>query len=149
MPIYNYNTPGLGNTASYQVSGKPFATGNISPVNGVVEIVFPAVTSWVLVKNAGATAISVGFSEAGLIDSNNLIKIDRAPGPGYEVLGPLDLKLTRLYLSGSRSDTKSMHVLAGLTGIPIKQLDNVTGTVAQYGAAGILGPNWSGSAGVG
>ena len=37
MSTYNY-TPGLGNAACYQVSGKPWATASISPVNGVIEI---------------------------------------------------------------------------------------------------------------
>jgi hypothetical protein len=149
MSTYNY-TPGLGNAASYQVSGKPYATASISPIDGVVEISFPAVTGWVLVKNAGASAVSVGFSSGGITESNNFITVDAAnAGAGTGSLGPLDLKLTRLYLSGSRNDTKSIHVVAGLTGIPLGQLDTVSGSVVQLGGAGIQGPNWSGSAGVG
>ena len=63
--------------------------------------------------------------------------------------GPVDLKLTRLYLSGSRTDDKSIFVAAGLTSIPPGQLDTATGSPVQLGGAGIQGPNWSGSAGVG
>jgi len=149
MSTYNY-TPGLGNAASYQVSGKPFATASISPINGVVEITFPAVTGWVMVKNGGTGDVKVGFSSAGILVSNNFITVDGySAGAGTGSLGPMDLKLTRLYLSGSRNDSKSIHVVAGLTGIPLGNLDTVSGSVVQLGGNGIQGVNWSGSAGVG
>jgi len=149
MSTYNY-APGLGNAASYQVSGKPFATASISPVNGVVEINFPAVTNWVMVKNTGASSVSVGFSSAGILATNNFITVDGASaGAGTGSLGPMDLKLTRLYLSGSRNDSKNIHVVAGLTGIPLGQLDTASGSAVQLGGNGIQGPSWSGSAGVG
>ncbi len=63
--------------------------------------------------------------------------------------GPVDLKVTRLYISGSRADQFSLHVAAGLTSIPVEQLDYASGSVVQLGGRGIQGPNWSGSAGVG
>jgi hypothetical protein len=148
MSTYNY-TPGLGNAASYQVSGKPFVTGNISPIVGTVQIDFPAVTSWVMVKNIGSEPAFVGFSSAGVTDGvgeNNFWEIESNSGS----LGPIDLKLTQIFVSGSAGeDSKSIFVMAGLTGIPLGQLDYVSGSVVQLGGAGIQGPNWSGSAGVG
>tara|TARA_R110002051_G_scaffold158260_1_gene229661 strand:+ start:943 stop:1407 length:465 start_codon:yes stop_codon:yes gene_type:complete len=154
MSTYNY-TPGLGNAASYQVSGKPFVTGAISPVNGTVRIDFPAVTRWVMVRNTGAASAFVGFSEAGVdnaIGADNFFwEIDPRPGPAAEgrPLGPVDLKLTQLFVSGSRVDSQSIFVMAGLTGIPNGNLNTVSGSIVQLGGAGIQGPNWSGSAGVG
>jgi hypothetical protein len=146
MSTYNY-TPGLGNAASYQVAGKPFATGSISPLAGPVEINFPAVTSWVTVKNIGTQPIFVGFSDGGVRDggTNNSYVIDPRSGS----FGPVDLKLTQLFLSGSRLDNNSMFVMAGLTSIPIEQLNYASGSVVQLGGRGIQGSNWSGSAGVG
>ncbi len=147
MSTYNY-TPGLGSAASYQVSGKPFVTGNISPILGTVQIDFPAVTSWVMVKNIGEGPAFVGFSSAGVTDGvgeNNFWELESSSGS----LGPIDLKLTQIFLSGSRNDDKSLFVIAGLTSIPLGQLDYASGSVVQLGGRGIQGPNWSGSAGVG
>jgi len=145
---YNY-LPGLGSVGSFQVSGKPFATGAISPVDGVIQINFPAVTSWVMVRNIGDEPAYVGFSEAGVADDvgadNFFWELDASSGS----LGPVDLKVTQLFLSGSRLDSESLSVLAGLTGIIPGQLDLVSGSATLMGGVGIVGPNWSGSAGVG
>ena len=160
MSTYNY-TPGLGNAASYQVAGKPFVTGAISPVNGTVQINFPSVTSWVMVRNTGANTVFVGFSNAGVNDDiitsagadvgNFYWEVEPNPGPAAEgrPLGPVDLKLTQLFVSGSKADSKSIFVMAGLTGIPLGNLDTASGSMVQLGGRGIRGPNWSGSAGVG
>jgi len=152
MSTYNY-TPGLGNAASYQVSGKPFVTGAISPVNGTVQIDFPAVTRWVMVRNIGAASVFIGFSEAGVdnaIGADNFYwEVDPTSPDRAGIFGPVDLKLTQLFVSGSRVDSKSLFVMAGLTGIPNGNLNTVSGSIVQLGGAGIQGPNWSGSAGVG
>ena len=50
---------GLHNVGSYQVSGKPYATGSIdcrTGVTGVAEIAFPSVTSWVSISNLDSAA---------------------------------------------------------------------------------------------
>ena len=49
---FNYQA-GLGNAASYQVSGIPWVSGNIDAVTGgdSAEISFPSVTQWVVVSN--------------------------------------------------------------------------------------------------
>ena len=144
MSTYNY-TPGLGSAASYQVSGKPWLSASISPIDGVIEIKFPAVTSWVSVRNMGGSLAIVGFSQAGILLESHGWALDAISG----TFGPVDLKVTRIYLSGSRQDPNSLFVAAGLTSIPVEQLDYASGSVVQLGGAGIQGPNWSGSAGVG
>jgi hypothetical protein len=144
MSTYNY-TPGLGSAASYQVSGKPWLSASISPIDGVIELKFPAVTSWVSVRNMGGEMAVVGFSKAGILSEQNGWPLDAISG----TFGPVDLKVTRLYISGSRADQFSLHVAAGLTSIPVEQLDYASGSVVQLGGRGIQGPNWSGSAGVG
>ena len=98
MSTYNY-TPGLGSTASYQVSGKPWLSASISPIDGVIELKFPAVTSWVSVRNMGGSLAIVGFSEAGILLESHGYPLDALSG----TFGPVDLKVTRLYVSGSRN----------------------------------------------
>ena len=66
---FNYQA-GLGNAASYQVSGIPWVSGNIDAVTGgdSAEISFPSVTQWVVVSNntsiVGQTC-RVAFSKQG------------------------------------------------------------------------------------
>ena len=46
MALYSPHASGLGNSAAYQVSGKPYASTGTAPVNSgdPTEIVFPTVT---------------------------------------------------------------------------------------------------------
>ena len=155
MSTYNY-TPGLGNAASYQSSGKPFTTGSIQGANGaVVEITFPAVTSWVQVTKAGGGFCNVAWSAAGLnsgnTGTNNFFQLSSsATSLSNTESRVLEVKVTRIYLSGSTDiGAAGVGINAGLTGIPPGQLDTVSGSVVQLGGNGIQGVNWSGSAGVG
>jgi hypothetical protein len=136
--------PGLNNVGSYQVSGRPYATGSCeAPASGSVSLVvrFPAVTKWVQIEpRAGATPVDgrllrVGFSENGLHNK----------GPGYNfrvhqsssLRGPLDLKISELWFMSEDATAYEFDVLVGLTGIQ-------KGSVYTD-----EGPNWSGSVGVG
>ena len=68
--------------------------------------------------------------------SNNYFtvgKADLAGGHGMTDTGPLELKVSRIWLSGSNN----VDVVAGLTGIPPERTNTSTGA------------NWSGSDGVG
>ena len=50
MSVFNYKSAGLGSVGSYQVSGKPFATGSLTaPASGStpIKVEFPTVTRWV------------------------------------------------------------------------------------------------------
>ncbi len=156
MASYNY-TPGLGNAASYQASGKPFTTGSIRGAYGaVVEVVFPAVTSWVQINKPSGGFMNIAWSAAGLnsggTGTNNFFQLSSSvtaeAGTQSRVL---EVKVTRIYLSGAAGPGAPIGVSinAGLTGIPPEQLDKVSGSVVQLGGNGIQGPNWSGSAGVG
>ena len=148
MSIYNQGPPGLGHVASYQVSGKPFVSGGIDVslyTNGPLEITFPSVTRWIIVRNssrgvsdnskrvfvaASANGITTGeyfivndnYTDNGNPPSDNFNRQSRTPR--------LELKLTKLYLSGAADN---VDVIAGLTGIPTSTITN----------------NWSGSEGVG
>lgn len=134
MAIFNYGSPGLGNVGSYQVSGKPFLSGGIdvgAAAGDLVTIEFPSVTRWIIVTNHDtANDIQVAFSEAGFT-SNNYFTVSQDNNDYTNTMTQrLELKVTKLYLSGAASN---VDVIAGLTGI----------------ASGSIPDNWSGTPGVG
>ena len=124
--------PGIGNAASYQVSGIPWVSSSLAvPVSGAttLEISFPQVTKSVIVKNVstGSVQMRVGFSDNGVKTSNNFFIL--SGGESFAA----DLKVTRLYLMSNNGTALTASVIAGLTNIPATELTN----------------NWSGSLGVG
>jgi len=148
FPNYRYDT-GIGNVGSYQVAGKPFASGAINTLqnqatNKALKVSFPSVTRWIYVINHDNTRpCEVGFSEIGL-DGENFFKI----GPAYtgssgapEAFGVsqnsvrLELKVSEIWLTGSTD----IDIVAGLTGISNARISNISPS----------GSSWSGSIGVG
>ena len=124
--------PGIGNAASYQVSGIPWVSSSlVVPASGstVLEISFPQITKSLIVKNSstGSVNMRVGFSANGVKNSNNYFIL--SGGESFAA----DLKITRVYLMSNDATVLTGSVIAGLTNIP----------------AGELTSNWSGSAGVG
>ena len=139
MANFQYKA-GLHNVGSYQVSGKPFATGSIDCLDDTrdpVRVKFPSVTSWVVVTNSDSGTASpqlrVGFSENGVTghDDNSFLEVS-----GGVTSPRLELKLSELWLSGS----VNCSVMAGLTFIGIDAVNN--SAISPNGA------NWSGSTGV-
>ena len=158
MSIYNQGPPGLGHVGSYQVSGKPFVSGGIDVslyTNGPLEITFPSVTRWIIVRNSSrgvsdnskrvyVAASANGFEnvfepvpapqKSGsyfVVNDNYTDNSNPTPNYNRQARTPrLELKLTKLYLSGAADN---VDIIAGLTGIPTSTITN----------------NWSGSEGVG
>jgi hypothetical protein len=144
MSHAGYYSAGLGNAPSYQVSGAPFVSGTIdaSAAKGPAQINFPSVTRWVMVVNHDqSNACRVGFSQNGVnrkgpSPQGNYIVLPAAPANGSpSILGPLELKVTQLWLSGS----SNVDVAAGLTFIKTTNIDSIS--------VSPNGKNWSGSAG--
>lgn len=137
---FNYSQAGLGNVASYQVSGRPFATGSLTaPAVGSdpVRVIFPSVTRWVKVvpiTGSSATHLRIGFSENG-VKGSNYFRYLAGNNFNHEHSSPepLELKVTELYFCSDSSATIEFDVVAGLTGIN----------------RDFLRTNWSGSIGVG
>ncbi len=129
MASYNYK-PGLGNGASYEVSGVPYAKGAVNAMaDGGAVVRFPRVTRWVVIaNNPGGGNLKVGFSQDGVTTGNAFIEI-----PNQSVSPRLELKVTEIWLSGSTN----CGVMAGLTGIETTAIDNI--------AVSPSGSNWSGS----
>jgi len=129
MATYNYK-PGLGNAASFQVSGKPYVKGGLNAASTPI-LGFPSVTSWIVVTNQGPNDCRVGFSAFGVADANYLTVPSGTMSPRLEV------KVTELYLTTPGAAT--VDVIAGLTYITNDQIDNFSISPS--------GSNWSGSAG--
>jgi|TARA_A100001011_G_C14311303_1_gene845714 hypothetical protein len=140
MP-YTPQPPGLGQVGAYQVSGKPFVSGNIDLsvyTEGPIEINFPSVTRWIIVRNRGVSAdnskiIKVAGSANGFITGEYFRVSDDYNGSGARrnaTTPRMELKMTKIYLTGS---SDKVDVIAGLTGVPTESIRD----------------NWSGSAGIG
>jgi hypothetical protein len=115
----------------------PFATGSIQAHGaGGASVSFDRVTSWVMVENDSAENLRVGFSSNGILGLNENWYYTMRPSSS---LGPLDLKVTQLHLSGGAATGTS--VMAGLTFISSTAINNNTTSIS--------GTNWSGSNGVG
>ena len=131
--------PGLNHVGAYQVSGQPYATASINckgAYEGGFEVKFPYVTRWFQVVNKDLNNdCRVGFSSFGVVGDNyfTVAKGD-ADASGYGISsGIMELKVSSIFISGSLD----VDVVAGLTKI-------LTGSTTTS-----VGPNWSGSAGVG
>ena len=139
MSNFNYKS-GIGHTAPYQVSGKPFASGNLTApaVTGdPIKVEFPSVTRWVKVipvTGSAATHLRIGFSENG-VKGSNFFRYLAGNNFNHEQAGPepLELKVKELWFIGDNGETVNFDVVAGLTTIP----------------SGTIPTNWSGSMGVG
>jgi len=126
---------GLGTTAAYQVSGKPFASGSIDATGASpTKISFPSVTRWVVVQNHDATNdLICAFSQNGLPSAGgtNFFTIEDVGSTSIATVHSqrLELKVTEMWFEGSAD----FDVIAGLTGISVNEILH----------------NWSGSSGVG
>lgn len=118
---------GPNNPAEYMVSGLPYVTSSTKlPASVVTEILFPMVTSWLLVRNHTATStLRFGFTRASLHPSNpvhNHMQLHQ----DEQFQG--DVRCKALYLSASLG-TPSFTVMAGLTSIQPKQFPILTSSL--------------------
>jgi|TARA_Y100000310_G_scaffold130308_1_gene129491 hypothetical protein len=145
MAAFKYHV-GLQNVGSYQVSGRPWASGSINcraNALGIAQLDFPNVTSFVVISNLDSADnnLRVGFSSGGVAGltgpalENRYLELPPTTGSGPV---RLELKVTQLFLSGS----DNCSVIAGLTGIP-------PNTINEVKANSPSGSNWSGSSGIG
>ena len=117
---------GLNHTPAYQVSGQPFAKGNINATTATL-VDFPYVTRWVAVSNPTSDDLKVGFSSAG-VDGTNYFTVHAGTTSPR-----LELKVGQLWLKGANG----VDVVAGLTSIPTSRVETDDGA------------SWKGSVGVG
>lgn len=114
---YNFKyKAGINNVTSYQVSGFPFVSGNLTlPLSSSapLRIDFPSVSSEIVFTNHGNYHARVGFSAAGITTGTNYYLVE--PSGSLQ----LKVKATSLFLcSNAPSNTiSSCTVAASLTGI--------------------------------
>lgn len=132
-----YQSPGLGNVGSYQMSARPYLTSSLTvPANAdtPLEISFETVSRFVVITNTlpgSATSVPIrfGFSSNGVKGTVNNNYGILNNGESFEA----EFRVTKVYLLSDTVNQASASVIAGLSGI-----DNMR-----------LVDNWSGSAGVG
>lgn len=111
-----WNAPGVNHVPEYLVSGAPWVTSSLD-VTGVRRLEFPNVTRFFKVSNTGASAVSVGFTSAG-VDETHGFTVQTGTVEHFE------LRIREIFLSGSGG---TVDVLGGLTAIPIKNYQPLTG----------------------
>jgi hypothetical protein len=136
MSVFKY-TAGLQNVGSYQVSGKPFASGSLDATNSM-SVEFPYVTQWITIVNHDSNHLRVGFSENG-VEGTNYFRCGPQAGNENSQNLTISVKTTELWFTGSTD----FDIVAGLTNIPVERINNLSGS------DDIIGNNWSGSVGVG
>lgn len=126
----NYPTQGEGYVSAYQISSTPYVTSSTLALGQTKEINFGYVTKFLIVKNTGAstTAMAVSFTENGLksTTSNYFIL------SGSESFGA-DVRVSKVFLSGSVGATTTFTVIGGLTMIPEKNMLPLTGSNGYTG----------------
>jgi len=156
MPANSWKlAPGLNNVGSYQVSGRPFASGScLAAVTGSSLVVrFPAVTKWFQIEphSGSFQSMRVAFSENGLHDKGNAhFRIHASSS----FCRSMDMKVSELWFMSEDSATFTFDLIAGLTNIPAAYTSTATsasvnGLTTINGVVEAGGPNWSGSVGVG
>ena len=136
----SYYKVGLHNVGSYQVSGKPYVSGGLD-ATAAISLSFPMVSRWVQVHNSGSANLKLGFSARGVHASGGNSGENYILVKQNTTLGPLELKLTEIHLSGGVAG--GVSILAGLTGVGTDSIDNSSASPSSPYI------NWSGSAGVG
>ena len=136
MSTFKY-TMGLNHVPSYQASSRPYLTSSLTvPASGStpMQVSFDSVSRFVIITNTlggGSTNVPLrfGFSENGVkgIPENNYAILNN--GESFEA----EFKVTSIYLMSNNVNECSASVVAGLTGIGWRHLEN----------------NWTGSSGVG
>ena len=132
MPTYGVSSSyvrqaGIGNAASYQVSGRPFLTGNLDIDNGVEDkIVFPAVTKRIVIQNMADVDLRVHFATTHSTSVNGtscfftlLTTKDKLD---------IDVKCTEIYISNPTANNGKYELYAELTGISPEQMFELTGS---------------------
>lgn len=121
----NHPVQSEGYVSAYQISATPYVTSSTVSLGSTREIVFPLVTRFINIKNTSTSTntIAVAFTRAGLTPSNS----------NYFILSGSEsfsgeLRMDRIFISGSSGAVNSFSLLAGLTFIPSRMLTPITGS---------------------
>ncbi len=114
--LNNPFNPGEYHVPSYQLSAVPWVTSSQIALGAITELDFLNVTRFLVVKNTAVTGsgtqLAVGFTRNGFnaYNSNYFILRD---GESFAA----DLRVDRVFLSGSAGASMGFTVIAGLTDV--------------------------------
>jgi hypothetical protein len=143
MALYSPYASGLGNSAAYQVAGKPFMTGSFVGNGGEVRVQFPTVAKSIIIVNTGsagnADALKLSLVstsdglQGGAIGGLHLMPVF-ASNTNYDQSActvKLEGKFKEIYVSDGTTSQTSMggfYLYAELTGIPSADMYELTGS---------------------
>jgi len=119
---FEYPSPGLNNVGSYQISGIPFVTGNLTaPSSSATPIVvaFPTVTQRFWVHNGDTSKkLRVGFSANGVKGTNYFV-VEGDTSNNTSQVQEFRVRCDKIYLLGddSGANTTKISIMGELTGI--------------------------------
>jgi hypothetical protein len=132
--------PGPMAVPEYQLSGVPFITGSAEAeldATTPVRVSFPYVTSRLVIQSSGSNPVWVGFSENGVkgIDSGETHRFQlQEPNVQQDTstnaLSRIEIpaRCTEVWLMAVQG-TAGFQVLATLTGIPVVNMNTLTGSL--------------------
>ena len=150
--VYSPRASGIGNTAAYQVSGRPYVTGSVvengngaTPATSQFKISFPNVTRTIRIVNTGSSPLRLHFADItvspALHNERNYFVIPSdlvhcgSGSDGNFLSGSsrnspfvMDIKCTDLYVSSTGNGQSGFQVLAELTHIPAYDMYPLSGS---------------------
>jgi len=153
---YSPRSSGIGNSAAYQVAGRPYLTGSIvengdgSQANSQQKVNFRSITRSIQIVNTGSSAILLHFDDRiaapALISEHNYVVIP--PDLNHYGSGSADnyisgsyknsptvmnVKCSHLYISSANQGQSGFQIAAELTHIPADDMYALTGSGINTG----------------
>ena len=134
VPVPNHNA-----SAEYIHSGIPYVTSSHAiPADNVVQVTFPSVSRWFIIKNNNTTAtqtLDFGFSENGVkgTETKNFFRLD-----ANQSSERLEIKTKDVFVKSNHSNV-SFSLIAGLTSVPASSFPTLTGSLVENGTVVLPG----------
>lgn len=124
MSLYSPRASGLGNSAAYQVAGRPYLTGSTIPSDQVAKVTFPTVTRSFTVVNTGSADLRIYFVDPTTTPAadTGLHRFTLSNNSSFT----MDVKCKEMYIKAVGESGFEMY--AELTGIPATEMYELTGS---------------------
>lgn len=125
----NYPTFHEGYVPAYQMSALPYVTASQISLGEVQEFAFEHVTRFINVKNCGSIdtdKIAVAFTQRGF-EVGNYFTVDAGVSFRDEI------RCDRIFISGSAGTNVDFELVMGISPIPRKQFNTITGSLGYQG----------------
>ena len=125
--VYSPRTSGIGNTAAYQVAGKPYLTGSTLNTGDVGTITFPTITRSFTLVNTGSGDLRIYFDDpkAGSDDTEAETQLHRFT-LAQDASITMNVKCNKLYIKAVAET--GFECAAELTHIPATDMYVLTGS---------------------